>query len=171
MNVVAQVAAEFWHVPVEQVFDQIETIKVVKFTGGKVAGFIPSHDKSPSVFFKIYFYDRGFRFENDGLQAAKGMPQVEGVRTPTVIAIMPEYKAFLMERRTWEDTSSPWKRLWINRLGIDWFRVGAWLRAFHDTQTTYEKNDYFLRKKFEKFESHLNALKHLFTADQVDRMN
>ncbi|MDD2522625.1 MAG: phosphotransferase [Anaerolineaceae bacterium] len=76
-----------------------------------------------------------------------------------------------MERRTWEDTSSPWKRLWINRLGIDWFRVGAWLRAFHDTQTTYEKNDYFLRKKFEKFESHLNDLKHLFTADQVDKMN
>ncbi|MDD4042927.1 MAG: phosphotransferase [Anaerolineaceae bacterium] len=171
MNVVAQVAAEFWHVPVEQVFDQIETIKVVKFTGGKVAGFLPSHGKSPSVFFKIYFYDRGFRFENAGLQAAKGMPQVEGVRTPTVIAIMPEYKAFLMERRTWEDTSSPWKRLWINRLGIDWFRVGAWLRAFHDTQTTYEKNDYFLRKKFEKFESHLNDLKHLFTADQVDKMN
>ncbi|MDD2522626.1 MAG: hypothetical protein PHW11_07400 [Anaerolineaceae bacterium] len=91
MNVVAQVAAEFWHVPVEQVFDQIETIKVVKFTGGKVAGFLPSHGKSPSVFFKIYFYDRGFRFENAGLQAAKGMPQVEGVRTPTVIAIMPEY--------------------------------------------------------------------------------
>lgn len=171
MNVVSQVAAEYWHVPLEESVKHTDSIEVVKFTGGKVSGFFPAIKDKPSVFFKVYFYDRGFRFETAGLQAAAAMPPVEGVRVPSVITIMPEYKAILMEKRTWEDTSSPWKRLWVNKLGIDWFRLGAWLRAFHDSQTTYERNDYFLRKKFEKFESHLNDLKHLFTPDQVEKMN
>jgi len=171
MQVVHQVAAAYWQQPVDKVLSQLGSIEVLKFTGGKVAGNFPAHKSFPSVFFKVYFYDRGYRFETAGLKAAAEMTPVEGVRVPSVIAFMPEQKAILLEKRAWEDTSSPWKRLWVNKLGIDWFKVGAWLRAFHDTQTTYEKNDYFLRKKFEKFESHLNDLKHLFTPDQVDKMN
>ncbi len=171
MQVVHQVAATYWQQPVDKVLEQLRSIEVLKFTGGKVAGFLPTFQDYPSTFFKVYFYERGFRFETAGLQAATAMPAVEGVRVPSVIAIMPEHKAILLEKRAWEDTSSPWKRLWVNKLGIDWFKVGAWLRAFHDTQTTYEKNDYFLRKKYEKFESHLNDLKHLFTPDQVEKMN
>lgn len=171
MEVVHLVAASYWQQPVHEVLEQLESIDVLKFTGGKIAGILPAHQNFPSVFFKVYFYDRGFRFETTGLQAAVAMAPVEGVRVPSLIAIMPEHKAILLEKRTWENTSSPWKRLWVNRLGIDWFKVGTWLRAFHDTQTTYEKNDYFLRKKYEKFESHLNDLKHLFTPDQVDKMN
>lgn len=171
MEVVYRVAAAYWQQPVDEVLEQLGSIKVLKFTGGKVAGILPSYKSFPSVFFKVYFYDRGYRFETSGLKAAAEMTPVEGVRVPNVVAILPEFKAILLEKRAWEDTSSPWKRLWVNRLGIDWFKVGTWLRAFHDSQTTYEKNDYFLRKKFEKFESHLKALKHLFTPAQVDKMN
>ncbi len=171
MQVVHQVAASYWQQTVDEVLSQLGSIEVLKFTGGKVAGILPAFQDYPSTFFKVYFYDRGYRFETAGLKAAAEMTPVEGVRVPSVIAIMPEHKAILLKKRTWEDTSSPWKRLWVNKLGIDWFKVGAWLRAFHDSQTTYQKNDYFLRKKYEKFESHLNDLKHLFTADQVDKMN
>lgn len=171
MQVVHQVAADYWQQPVDEMFDQLRSIEVLKFTGGKVAGILPAFQDYPSTFFKVYFYDRGYRFETAGLKAAAAMPPVEGVRVPSVIAIMPELKAILLEKRTWEDTSSPWKRLWVNKLGIDWFKVGVWLRAFHDTQTTFEKNDYFLRKKYEKFESHLNDLKQLFTPVQVEKMN
>lgn len=171
MPVVRQAAARYWQQDESQIKLLLDSIEVIKRTGGKVVGFFPAYQEFPSVFFKVYFYDRGYRFETTGLQAAAAMPPVEGVRVPSVIAIMPEYKAILLEKRAWEDSSSPWKRLWVNQLGIDWFKVGAWVRVFHDSQTTYERNDYFLRKKYEKFESHLNALKHLFTADQVDKMN
>jgi hypothetical protein len=171
LKVVHQVASQYWLQNPNQVESALMKIEVVKRTGGKVDGFFPTYQDFPSVFFKVYFYERGYRFETAGLKAAAAMPVVEGVRVPSVIAVMPEYKAILMEKRTWGDTSSPWKRLWVNRLGIDWFKVGKWLRAFHDTQTTFERNDYFLRKKYEKFESHLNDLKHLFTPAQVEKMN
>lgn len=171
LPVIHQVAASYWQRDETQIKPSLNSITVIKRTGGKVSGFLPDFQDYPSTFFKVYFYDRGYRFETAGLQAAAAMPAVEGVRVPSVIAIMPEYKAILLEKRAWEDTSSAWKRLWVNKLGIDWFKVGAWLRAFHASQTTYERNDYFLRKKFEKFESHLNDLKHLFTPDQVDKLN
>lgn len=171
LPVIHQVAANYWQRDETQIKPSLDSITVIKRTGGKVSGFLPAFQDYPSTFFKVYFYDRGYRFETAGLQAAAAMPPVEGVRVPSVIAVMPEHKAILLEKRAWEDTSSPWKRLWVNKLGIDWFKVGAWLRAFHDSQTTYEKNDYFLRKKFEKFESHLKDLKHLFTPGQVEKMN
>lgn len=171
MEIVHQVAAAYWQQPVDEVLEQLGSTEVLKFTGGKVAGILPAYKIFPSVFFKVYVHNRIYRFESGGLQVAATMPPIEGVQVPNVIALMPEYKAILLEKRDWEDTSSPWKRLWVNKLGIDWFKVGAWLRAFHDSQTTYEKNDYFLRKKYEKFESHLNDLKHLFTTEQVEKMN
>ena len=170
MQIVAQVAAQFWQEPVEKVLDLIDTINVLKFTGGKVAGILPSHSAAPPVFFKVYT-NNAFRFEQAGLEAAARMPLVEGVSTPTVLSIMPEYKAVIMEKRTWEDTDSPWKRLWVNRLGINWYNVGVWLRAFHDTQITNERNNYFLRRKYEKFESHLADLKHLFSIEQLQKMD
>ncbi len=171
LPIIHQVAASYWQQDEARIRTFLDSITVIKRTGGKVAGILPAYKEFPSVFFKVYFYDRGFRFETAGLQAVAAMPAVEGVRVPSVIAIMPEYKAILLEKHSWEDTSSPWKRLWVNKLGIDWFKVGKWLRTFHDTQVTFERNDYFLRKKYEKFESHLNALKHLFTPAQVEKMN
>lgn len=170
LTIVHKVAARYWQQDESQVKTCLDSIKVIKRTGGKVAGFLPAFQDYPSIFFKVYFYDRGFRFETAGLKAAAEMPRVEGVRTPSVAAIMPEYKAILLERRDWEDTSSPWKRLWVNRLGIDWFKVGKWLRAFHDTQVTTERNDYFLRKKFEKFEFYLAELQSLFNETQIEKM-
>ncbi len=170
MRIVALVAAKFWQVPLDQVVDQIDTIEVVKFTGGKVSGFLPAHSETSSVFFKVYT-NNAFRFEQAGLEAAALMPKIEGVSTPTVLAMMPEYKAVIMKKRTWEDTDSPWKRLWVNRLGINWYNVGAWLRVFHDTQVTNERNNYFLRRKYEKFESHIADLKHLFNLEQLQKMD
>lgn len=170
MKIVAQVTAQFWQVSLEEVIDLINTIEVVKFTGGKVAGILPAHSKSPPVFFKVYNND-AFRFEQAGLEAATRMPPVEGVSTPIVLAIMPEYKAVIIEKRTWEDSDSPWKRLWVNRLGINWYNVGAWLFAFYDTQVTNERNDYFLRRKYEKFESHVADLKHLFNSEQLHKID
>lgn len=169
--VIANVARYHWSVDKPAADTSLSKIKIINRTGGKVSGILPSWQETPSVFFKVYFYDRGYRFEKAGLEAAAQMPQVEGVRTPNVIAVLPEYKAFLMERHTWEDTTSPWKRLWVNRLGIDWYKVGKWLRAFHDTQVTTERNDYFLRKKFEKFESHVSDLKHLFNHDHLQKID
>lgn len=171
MQIVAQVAAQFWQVPLEQVIDLIYTIEVVKFTGGKVAGFLPAYGALPSVFFKAYFYDRSYSFEKAGLEVAARMPSVEDVSTPIVLANLPQYKAVIIEKRTWEDTDSPWKRLWVNRLGINWYNVGAWLCAFHDTQITNERNDYFLRRKYEKFESHVADLKHLFNSEQLQKID
>ena len=147
IKTIQQAAAAYWQAIPSQAAEVLPAIQVLKRTGGKVAGFLPAFQGHPSTFFKVYFYDRGFRFETTGLQAAVTMPPIEGVRVPRVIAIMPEPKAILLEKRDWEDTSSPWKRLWINRLGIDWARVGAWLRVFHDSQVSTERNDYFLRKK------------------------
>lgn len=171
LTIIHKVAARYWQLDESQVKTCLDSIKVIKRTGGKVAGFLPAFQDYPSTFFKVYFYDRGFRFETAGLKAAAEMPRVEGVRTPTVVAIMPEYKAILLERHDWEDTSSPWKRLWVNSLGIDWYKVGKWLRAFHDTQVTSERNDYFLRKKYEKFESHGADLKHLFNDEQLIKID
>lgn len=169
MQVIVKASAEFWQVPIEYAANQLDAIKIIKFTGGKVSGVLPSCSDFPSVFFKAYF-NNAFLFEKAGLEAAAKMPMVEGVRTPTVLSIMPDQKAIIMEKRSWEDTSSPWKRLWVNRLGIDWFKVGKWLRAFHDTQVTTERNDYFLRKKFEKFEFYLNELQSLFSETQLGKM-
>lgn len=171
MAVVHQMAATYWQQPVDKVLDQSLAIEILKFTGGKVAGILPAYRNFPPVFFKVYVHDRLFRFESGGLQVASAMPPVEGVRVPSVISLMPEYKAIMLEKRDWEDTSSPWRRLWVNKLGMDWFKAGAWLRVFHDSRCTTEKNDYFLRKKFEKFESHLYTLKHLLTPVQVEKIN
>jgi len=170
LPIVYKVAARYWQQDESQIRASLDSIVVIKRTGGKVAGFLPAFQDYPSTFFKVYFYDRGYRFETAGLQAAAAMPAVEGVRVPSVIAIIPEFKAILLEKRTWEDTSSPWKRLWVNKLGIDWFKVGMWLRAFHDTQVNTERNDYFLRKKFEKFDFYLAELQSLFTETQLGKM-
>lgn len=170
MQVIHHVAAIYWQSSPSQAADALQSIQVLKRTGGKVAGFLPAFQDYPSTFFKVYFYERGYRFETAGLQAASQMPSVEGVSVPRVVATLPEHQAILNERRTWLDTTSPWKRFMVNSLKIDWARVSAWLRAFHDSQVSTERNDYFLRKKFEKIEAHLAALQHLFTPAQLDKM-
>lgn len=139
--VIHDLACHYWSADCSQMETYLSKIVVIKRPGGKVSGFLPAFQDKPSVFFKVYFYERGYRFETAGLQSASDMPQVDGVRIPSMVAIMPEHKAILLERRTWEDTSSPWKRLWVNRLGIDWFKVDKWLRDFHDTQVTTDRND------------------------------
>lgn len=170
IKTVHQTALDYWQSNPSQAADALQSIQVLKRTGGKVAGFLPAFQDYPSTFFKVYFYERGFRFETAGLQAASQMPPLEGVSVPRVVAILPEYQAILSERRTWLDTTSPWKRFMVSSLKIDWARVGAWLRAFHDSQVLSQRNDYFLRKKFEKIEAHLAALQHLFTPTQLEKM-
>lgn len=170
LPVIHHVAAIYWQQDESQIKSSLDSIVVIKRTGGKVAGFLPAFQDYPSTFFKVYFYERGFRFETAGLQAASQMPQLEGVSVPRVVAILPEYQAILSERRAWLDTTSQWKRFMVSSLKIDWAWVGAWLRAFHDSQVLSERNDYFLRKKFEKIEAHLAALQHLFTPAQLEKM-
>lgn len=170
IKTVHQAALDYWQSNPSQAADALQSIQVLKRTGGKVAGFLPAFQDFPSTFFKVYFYERGYRFETAGLQAASLMPQVEGVSVPRVVAILPEHQAILSERRTWLDTTSPWKRFMVASLKIDWARVSAWLRAFHDSQVLSQRNDYFLRKKFEKIEAHLAALQHLFTPTQLEKM-
>lgn len=171
MEVVHQVAATYWQQPVDEVRDHLVSIEIIKFHGGKVSCILPPYQDYPSVFLKVYFYDRGYQFETAGLKAAAEMTPVEGVRVPKVLASYPDLRAVVLEHRLWQDTSSAWKRLWVNRLGIDWFKVGCWLRAFHDSQVSLKRNEVFLQHKFKKYESHLNTLKHLFTPDQVEKMN
>ena len=167
---VHQVAAQYWGQAHGDIADALEAIQVIKRTGGKVMGVFPPFAEKPPVFYKVYFYDRGFNFESEGLKAANAMPPVEGVTVPKVVSICPEYRAILTEKEDWEENRTGLQRFFVGSLGIDWFRVGRWLRAFHDSQVSIGRNDYFLRKKFEKIDSHLKDLQHLFTEVQHQKL-
>jgi len=169
LPIVRQVAAQYWERPLTEIEDTLQNIQVIKRTGGKVMGFLPTFKQFPTVFYKVYF-NNAFKYEREGLAAANAMPQVQGIQVPKIIKIMPEHKAILTEKRSWEDTTTPIKRLFVGTLGIDWNKVGRWLRAFHDTQVTCTKNDKFIRRKFKKIDSNIQDLKSLFTADQISRM-
>jgi len=169
LPIVHQVAAQYWEQPLTEIEDILQNIQVIKRTGGKVMGFLPAFEQNPTVFYKVYF-NNAFKYELEGLTAANALPEVQGVQVPRIIKIMPEYKAILTEKRSWEDTTTPIKRFFVRTLGIDWYKVGRWLRAFHDTQVTCTKNDKFIRRKFKKIDSYIQDLKSLFTADQISRM-
>jgi hypothetical protein len=170
IQVVHQVASEYWDRDLNEIRDPLAAITVIKRNGGKIMGILPAFESHPEVFYKVYFYDRGFNFESAGLTVANAMPQVEGVTVPKIIAIYPEYRAILTEKEDWEGNRSGLQRFFVVSLGIDWFKVGRWLRTFHDTQVSYKKNEYFLQKKFEKIESHLQDLQSLFNDEQMKKM-
>jgi len=170
LAVVHQSATAYWQTDLVDNRKDLDAIQVVKVTGGKMAAILPAHNGFPSVFCKVYFYDRGFQFEVAGLQAADAMPLVSGVRVPAVISVMPQFKAIISERRSWHDSASPIKRFFIQSLRVDWANIGAWLRQFHDSQVSSERNDYFLRKKFEKIAAHIQVLSPLFTNAQLGQM-
>lgn len=171
LSVVNEVAAQHWQRDKQAVAEALNEIEVVKQTKGKVMGFLPPFSDHPSVFFKIYFYDRGYQFEVDGLNAAMSMTQVDGVNIPAVISILPEKRAILTAKRTWQDTSSELKRLFINHSNYDWRKIGSWLRHFHDSRVSSEKNAYFLRKKFEKADYLRHTISPLFTTEQLQKMD
>jgi len=170
IQVVHQVASEYWGHQPEEIREYLGHIEVIKRNGGKIMGILPAFKNHSEAFFKVYFYDRGFNFESRGLRTANAIPQVEGVTVPKLIAIYPEYRTILTKKENLEGNRSGLQRFFVNSLGIDWVKVGRWLRAFHDTQVGYEKNDYFLRKKFEKIESHLSDLQSLFTNHEINKM-
>ena len=170
IQVVHQVASEYWGHQPEEIREYLGHIEVIKRNGGKIMGILPAFKNHSEAFFKVYFYDRGFNFESRGLRTANAIPQVEGVTVPKLIAIYPEYRTILTKKENLEGNRSGLQRFFVNSLGIDWVKVGRWLRAFHDTQVGYEKNDYFLRKKFEKIESHLSDLQSLFTNQEMNKM-
>jgi len=167
LHVIHQVAVSYWQADKDQVKNDLDAIKIIKRNGGKVSGFLPAFDTKPSVFFKVYFYDRGFQFESQGLKAANDLPPIEGFRVPQIVKIMPEYKALLMEKRSWQDTESELKRFFVNSMGFDWCKIGLWLRAFHDSHVSYDLNEYFLKKKFQKIKSHIEALHSLFSLEEL----
>ena len=171
LAVVHETAAQYWEQAASQAGDAFNAIEIIKYTGGKMAGFFPAYAGFPPVFFKVYFYERGFQFEVEGLTAANAMPPVPGMRVPVVVIIFPEKKAVLTEMHIWEDTTSPLKRFFVQSLNIDWRRIGFWLRNFHDSKVSHTRNDYFLRKKFEKTASHMESLKPLFTVEQYRKMD
>jgi len=170
LEIVHRVAAQFWEREPGQVADEVAGIQVIKCNSGKIMGIFPRFEDKPEVFFKIYFYDRGFNFESEGLTVANAMPQVEGVTVPKIVEILPDYRAILTEKKNWQDNRSDLQRFFVGSLKVNWFIVGRWLRAFHDTRVSHQNNDYFLRKKFQKIESHLHDLHSLFTGDQMAKM-
>lgn len=170
LEIVHRVATQFWEREPSQVADEVADIHVIKRNSGKIMGIFPMVEDKPEVFFKIYFYDRGFNFESEGLTVANAMPQVGGVTVPKIIDILPDYRAILTEKKTWQENRSDLQRFFVGPLKVNWFKVGRWLRAFHDTRVSHQNNDYFLRKKFQKIESHLHDLQSLFTGDQMANM-
>lgn len=171
ISVIQNVALKYWGSDLSQGNVQLSSIKIVKVTGGKVMGFFPAYSDFPEVFFKVYFFDRGFQFESDGLIAANSMAEVPGVQVPKVVAIFPEYRTVLIKKNEWQDSSSELRRFFVQSLNIDWKKVGLWLRNFHDSRISLEKNEYFLKKKIQKIESHMEALRTLFTDSQRAKMN
>lgn len=171
LEVLHQAITAFWGQDAAEAADALGGIRVVNaYHGGKIMGTVPAFAGKPAAFFKVYFYERGFKFESAGLRAANAMPPVHGVSVPRVVAVMPEFLAILTEHKNWEDNRSALRRYFVRSLGIDWERVGHWLRAFHDSQGPQPPNDAFVRYKMNKIELHLQALGHHFTPDQVDRM-
>ena len=171
LAVVHETAARDWGLETSQIGDALKSIEIIKYTGGKMAGFFPAFADFPPVFFKVYFYKRGFQFEVEGLTAANAMPPVPGMRVPAVVTIIPEKKAILTEMHIWEDTTSPLKRFFVQSLNIDWRRIGFWLRNFHDSKVSFTRNDYFLRKKFEKDRLPHGVFKPLFKVEQYRKMD
>jgi len=171
LSALHDVAANYWQQQKDLVREDLASIRILKHTGGKIMGVLPQYRDFKPVFAKVYFYDRGFQFESEGLSAANRLGPVNDVSTPTLVRIIQEKRAILTEKEDWHDTSTPIKRFFVNSLGIDWFRVGSWLRRFHDSKTSYEKNEYFLHKKFEKLNAHLDTLRNMFTPIELEKIN
>ena len=169
LHTVHQVAAHYWRRDLSQVANALSAIEVIKQNPGKMMGFFPHYEHFPEVFFKVYF-NNAFQYEMRGLQTVQAMPEMPGIKKPSAVQVMPEYKAILTEKRYWDDTTTPIKRFFVGSLGIDWGTVGRWLRAFHDSQVSQTPNEKFIRRKFEKIEAHLEALQTLFTPEQMDTM-
>lgn len=119
IEVIHQVAATFWQQDGNQLFEKFKEIDVIKRSEGRVSGFFPKYLNFPSVFFKVYFKDYGYQFELQGLSATGQLPSLEGIRTPAVIQIYPQYKAFILERRSWQDSDSQLKRFFPSVIGYD----------------------------------------------------
>ena len=169
LKVIHKVAGEFWQQNESQVPDLFKRIKIIKRTEGRVSGFLPEYADMPSVFFKVYFKDYGYEFEYQGLRTANDMPKLESIRVPKIIRIYPEYKAFILEKRTWEDTNSELKRFFITSNNFDWQSIGAWLRNFHDMKVSFSKNKTFLDWKFKKISLYMEKLSNLFTPDEYKK--
>jgi len=169
LHIVHQTALAYWEADPEQASDNLQKIQVIKRTRGKIMGFFPAYKQHPAVFFKVYF-SGAFPYEVDGLQAALALPQIDGIEVANVVKIMPEFQAILTAKRSWEDTTTPLKRFFVRSLKMDWDKIGQWLRMFHDSRIEQNKNNHFLRRKFEKAERLVSTLHGLFSADQVDKM-
>lgn len=165
------IAAQLWKKDKQELVEELRGIKIIKQTTGKMMGIFPPFSDFPSVFFKIYYYERGFHSEVNGLSATQTMTQIHGVNTPAVIKVIPEKMTVLTESRNWQNTSSALRRLFINLSEYDWKKLGEWLRAFHDSKPSTEANTYFLRKKFEKVTSLKNTSSHLFSREELEQMD
>lgn len=170
LKTVYAAALRFWNLEEDPAGNLLNQIKVLKERGGKISAILPPHGDMPSVFIKIYFGDRHFQFESDGLRTANSIAPMEGIRAPHVIMILPEYRAFILEKRSWQDTDSELKKLFISTLPFDWNKIGNWLRAFHDAKTSWETNEYFLQHKFRKIDNHLEKLSSLFKPEEIEKM-
>ncbi len=158
-------AAEYWQLADSEIDANMHKIVVIKATGGKVMGFFEENLSKPAVFFKIYI-SGSFAREQRGLLTAEAIDQVQGVGIPRVIALYPKLQAILTEKRTWDNTDSELKRLFVLSLPYDWEKIGSWLRLFHDSEVSSQKNNHFLRRKFEKLASLLASLDGEFSVSQ-----
>jgi len=170
LKVIRNVAAQYWQQDISHISYAIQKIQVIKRTPGRVSGFLPDHENFPAVFFKVYFKDYGYKFEHKGLKTANHMSQIEGVRVPKIIRIYPDYKAFLLEKRTWKDSNSEIKRFFIQYKNYHWQRIGDWLRHFHDMEISTSKNENFLNWKFDKTNRQLDKLLSLFSQEEHSKI-
>lgn len=170
LAVVRKVATQYWNDNSTNILEALDAIEVIKVRGGKMSGFLPQYGNYPPVFFKVYFRERSYEFELEGITAANNMPQVDGMRAPKIKKLLPEYRAFILVKRIWQDSDSELKRFFIHTLNFDWVRIGKWLRNFHDFKTTTIPNDYFLQHKFRKILTLMDQLKLLFSPDELRKI-
>lgn len=170
LTTVKQVAALYWERNLSDLTEPLQAIDIIKYTGGKMVGFLPQFNSFSPVFFKVYF-NNAFEYELRGLRAADVMTKVPGVQTPIIVKIFSEHKAILTDKRVWDDTTTPINRFFVGSLGIDWRKIGQWLRAFHDSPVEQIPNEKFLRRKFNKINVQLDTLQSLFTPKQVITMH
>ena len=170
VDIINKVVSSFWQTSEDQVTHHSDEIEVIKCTGLKIMGYLPAFFERPSAFFKIYFKDRNFYFELDGIQASQQMNEIVGITSLKPVWVSRELRAIITERKKWNDTESALTRFRLHTLEMDWEKIAEWLRAFHDTKVTHEANEYFINKKFQKIENHIKSLSDLFNSDQQTQM-
>jgi thiamine kinase-like enzyme len=170
MVVVHEVACHYWQHEKEHVRRELEGIRIIKRTPGKISGVIPPYSTFPAVFFKIYFYERGFQREINGLETANRIEN-RNIVVPRLLSVFPNYRAILVEKMNWRDSTSDFRKFFVGSLHINWRDIGCWLRNFHDLKMDVFENDNYLTQKLRETNFVLTSLKQFFSSEQLSTID